>query len=196
MCGETSELHYEELGYLKTSGIARIKAKLKLNAYYPVYMHAHAQHILPTTLTPLPHVPTFTSTLNSSVHSLMHRSVSLLLLLNIALLCRYTPISCLDSGRCGRNRHRLMTTILHFLAVDTRRRTRFVDAGAYLVASLNVYVFDVEGVDVAGKVAENCEEQVDEEVGAASRYEEDSDRWNCRFVNKGFAHEMDRGRAY
>lgn len=126
----------------------------------------------------------------------MHRSVSLLLLLNIALLCRYTPISCLDSGRCGRNRHRLMTTILHFLAVDTRRRTRFVDAGAYLVASLNVYVFDVEGVDVAGKVAENCEEQVDEEVGAASRYEEDSDRWNCRFVNKGFAHEMDRGRAY
>jgi hypothetical protein len=89
-----------------------------------------------------------------------------------------------------------MTTILHFLAVDTRRRTRFVDAGAYLVASLNVYVFDVEGVDVAGKVAENCEEQVDEEVGAASRYEEDSDRWNCRFVNKGFAHEMDRGRAY
>ena len=83
----------------------------------------------------------------------MHRSVSLLLLLNIALLCRYTPISCLDSGRCGRNRHRLMTTILHFLAVDTRRRTRFVDAGAYLVASLNVYVFDVEGVDVAGEVA-------------------------------------------
>ena len=46
MCGE--------LGYLKTSGIARIKAKLKLNAYYPVYMHAHAQHILPTTLTPGP----------------------------------------------------------------------------------------------------------------------------------------------
>lgn len=89
-----------------------------------------------------------------------------------------------------------MSSILHFLTVNTRRRARIVDTSAYLVASLYVHIFDVESVDVAGEVAQDREEQVDKEVGAASCYEEDSNRWNCGFVSRGFAEELDAWRAY
>jgi hypothetical protein len=110
----------------------------------------------------------------------MYRSVLLLLPFDIALLYWYAAISRLDTSRC--NRHRLMATVLHFLAVHAGRRTRIVDASAYLVASLDVHIFDVESVDVAREVAQDREEQINEEVGAASCYKEDSEGWNCRLL--------------
>jgi hypothetical protein len=117
------------------------------------------------------------STLNYPAHSLMHCSISLLLL-SITLLGRY-PVSRLYTSRRRRNRHRPVSSILYFLTVHTRCRTRIVDASAYLIAALDVHVFDVEGVDVAGEITQKREEEVDEEVGTASRYEEDTERWDC-----------------
>lgn len=89
--------------------------------------------------------------LEYSAHNLMHCSISLLLL-NVTLLCRHNPVSCLYTCNRRRNRHALVTSILYFLTVHTRCRTRVVNTRAYLVASLDVYVFDVEGVDMTGKV--------------------------------------------
>ena len=48
-----------------------------------------------------------------------------------------------------------LSTILHLLAVHTGCKTTVVSAGADLVPPLVVDVFDVEGVDVTGKVAVN-----------------------------------------
>jgi len=96
--------------------------------------------------------------LNCSIHNLMHRSISLWLLLNVTLLCRHKPMSCLYARRRRRDRHALVASILYFLTVHTRCRTRVVNARAYLVASLDVHVFDVKGVDMTGKVAQDCEE--------------------------------------
>src|SRR4051794_5217418 len=98
----------------------------------------------PSSQTRFPYVPSSKLSLDPFVHSLMHCPVSLLLLLHITLLCRYTPITRLDTGRRRRNRHGLMSSILHFLTVNTRRRARIVDTSAYLVASLYVHIFDVE----------------------------------------------------
>jgi hypothetical protein len=111
------------------------------------------------------------STLDYPAHSLMHCSIS--------LLGRYTSIARLYTCRRRRNRHRPVSSILYFLTVHTRCRTRIVDASAYLIAALDVHVFDVEGVDVAGEITQKREEEVDEEVGAASRYEKDTERWDC-----------------
>lgn len=90
--------------------------------------------------------------LDCSTHNLMHRSISLWLLLNVTLLCRHNPMSCLYARRCRRDRHALVSSILYFLTVHTWCRTRVVNARAYLVASLDVHVFDVKGVNVTGKV--------------------------------------------
>ena len=75
-----------------------------------------------------------------------------------------------------------MPPILHLLAIHTRRRACIVDASAYLVAPLHVHIFDVEGVDVAGEVAEDGEGDIDEEVGAATCYDIDTDWWHCWVV--------------
>lgn len=55
-----------------------------------------------------------------------------------------------------------MSTILHLLAVHAGSGSRIVDAGAHLVAPLHVYVFNVEGVDVAGEVAQYRKQDVDQ----------------------------------
>lgn len=46
-----------------------------------------------------------------------------------------------------------LTAVLDFIAVDARRETAVVGAGADLVAALIVHVLDVEGVDVTREVA-------------------------------------------
>ena len=77
-----------------------------------------------------------------------------------------TPLNCGSSIPLLRRRHAssnwyrvrndiLLTTILHLLTVHARCRTRIVDASAYLVTSLDVYVFDVEGVNVAREETQN-----------------------------------------
>lgn len=74
-----------------------------------------------------------------------------------------------------------MSTILYLLAIHTSCRTRIVDPRAHLIASLEVHVLDVKGVDVAWEIAQDREEDVDEKVDAAASYEEDAD-WgheNC-----------------
>ena len=46
-----------------------------------------------------------------------------------------------------------MSATLHLLTIHTGCWARIVDACAHFVAALDVDVFDVEGVDVAGEVA-------------------------------------------
>lgn len=53
-------------------------------------------------------------------------------------------------------------------AVDAWGAAGVVDACAGFVTAFVVDVFEVEGVDVAGEVAETCEEDVDEEIDAAA----------------------------
>jgi hypothetical protein len=71
-----------------------------------------------------------------------------------------------------------MPSILHFLTVHARRRTRIVYPRTHLVSTLYVHILDVKGVDVAGEVAEEREEDVDEQVGAAAGDEEDAEWWD------------------
>lgn len=61
-----------------------------------------------------------------------------------------------------------MPAIQHLLAVNTRRGLRVVDARADLIAPLDVHVFDVEGVDVAWEIAQDRQQDVDQEIGAAA----------------------------
>lgn len=89
----------------------------------------------------------------------------------------HSPIPPLPLHRHRCNNNPLPHT-LHLLAIHARRRPRVHDPRAHLVPSLEVYVFDVEGVDVAWEVAQECEQQVDEEVGAAAGDEEDAEGWD------------------
>jgi len=69
----------------------------------------------------------------------------------------------------------LLAPINHILAIHPSRRPPTINpASGNLIPSLVVHVFEVEGVDVAGEVAEAGEEDVDEDVGAAAGYEEDA----------------------
>jgi hypothetical protein len=78
------------------------------------------------------------------------------------------------------HRSRVRSSILHLLTIHARRRLRVQYARAHLVAPLHVHILDVEGVDVAGEVAQKREQNVDEQVGAAAGDEEDTDGWDCR----------------
>lgn len=68
--------------------------------------------------------------------------------------CGTTP----RNTRSRPRRHRI-APILHLRTVDARRGAR-VHAGARLIALFEVHVLDVEGVDVAGEVAQAGEEDV------------------------------------
>lgn len=69
-----------------------------------------------------------------------------------------------------------MSPVLDILGVDSRGVLQHSVAETDLVAAVEVYVFKVERVDVAWEVAEAGEADVDEEVGAASGNEKDTDR--------------------
>ena len=76
----------------------------------------------------------------------------------ISLRRRYPLIH--HDGRIGRRIRRWQrprAPILYLLAVHPGRRLRVINAGLDLVAPLHVHVFNVEGVDVAGEVAEQRE---------------------------------------
>ena len=51
-------------------------------------------------------------------------------------------------------------------------------ACACQVAAVEVLVLEVEGVDMAGEVAENGQEEVDEEIGTAACNEKDTQGWD------------------
>jgi hypothetical protein len=67
----------------------------------------------------------------------------------------------------------LHPTRLRLLTIHALRR-RGLDARASLISLLVVHVFDVEGVHVAGEVAEEGEKEIDEHVWAAAGDEEDA----------------------
>ena len=71
-------------------------------------------------------------------------------------------------------------TALDAIAVHTSGGARVEDAHASLVAALEVDVFDVEGVDVTGQHAEEGEQEVDAQVGAAAGNEEYAEGWDWR----------------
>lgn len=82
-------------------------------------------------------------------------------------------------------------SILHIVGIHARRRRLGVDACARLVAALVVYVFDVEGVNVAGEVSTSTRQQlflVRVLVGS------ERSSWRVRRRNWGAGEE--RGRAY
>lgn len=66
--------------------------------------------------------------------------------------------------------HVAVSAVLDFLAVHARRKTAVVRAGADLVTSLVVHVFDIEGVDVAGEIAEIGLAAVEERMGVEDMY--------------------------
>jgi len=68
------------------------------------------------------------------------------------------------------------STILHAIAVDTRCRPAVVDASACFVTALVVDVLDVEGMDVAGEVAQDSEQDVNEQIRTATGDKKDADR--------------------
>ena len=68
---------------------------------------------------------------------------------------------------------------LHILTIHAGRPFLHQPAHFRLAASLEVDILEVEGVDVAGEVAEDGQADVDEEVGAAAGDEEDADGWDC-----------------
>lgn len=77
-----------------------------------------------------------------------------------------------------RNLHIPHPSILHLLTIHARRRLSIIDARPYLIPPLDVHVLEVKGVDVAGEVTEEREQDVDEEVDAAAGDEEDADGWD------------------
>jgi len=58
--------------------------------------------------------------------------------------------------------------MLNTFGINTRCRLRIVDAGSRQVTALEVHVFNVERVDVAGEVSKDREKDVNEEVGTAA----------------------------
>jgi len=65
-------------------------------------------------------------------------------------------------------------SMLNVIGVNTRRRIGCELAKSALLTAVEVNIFDVEGVDVTWNVAEDCEADIDEEVGAAACYHEDA----------------------
>lgn len=96
--------------------------------------------------------PTPSLYLDSSITLLLlslHWRIPLLCLscrrIHVSLLRRYMPRLRRRSLRhCQRSR--TPSSILHFLAIHTWRGSRVVDALSYLIAPLEVYVFEVESV--------------------------------------------------
>ena len=70
------------------------------------------------------------------------------------------------------------TTALDSVRIYARCPSGCELAQSTLLASIEIDVFDVEGVDVTWNVAEDGETDVDEQIGAATRDYEDADRWD------------------
>jgi len=75
-----------------------------------------------------------------------------------------------------------LPTRLHIIAKHSRRRSVVIEALGSLLLLVVVDVDDVKSVDVAGEVAEDGEGDIDEEVGAATCYDIDTDWWHCWVV--------------
>lgn len=67
-----------------------------------------------------------------------------------------------------------MPPILHPLTIHPRRRPRIINPRAHLIPPLHIHILYVERVDVAWEVTQQREKDVDEEVCAAARDEEDA----------------------
>jgi hypothetical protein len=91
----------------------------------------------------------------------------------IPLLHRHTP---LHHNRRLRLRHNTIPhpPILHLLTIHTRRQSSIIYPRPNLISALHVHVFEIEGVNMPWKIAEEREKEVDEEVGAAAGDEEDA----------------------
>jgi hypothetical protein len=87
------------------------------------------------------------------------------------------------------NPNMMSPTIIHAIAENTWGRSGSIDASLCLILALVVDVFDVEGMDMAGEETEDCEADVDEEVGAAAGNEEDADGRE----EEGYDYEEDCG---
>lgn len=72
----------------------------------------------------------------------------------------------------------MLSTIVYSVAEDTWSRSGVKDACSCFLLALVVDVFDVEGVDVAWEVSEECQADVDEEIGAAASHEENANGRN------------------
>jgi len=73
-----------------------------------------------------------------------------------------------SSWRWRSNRSVIRSSGLYSVAVNSLRWGRSDGAQARFVAALEVDVFDVEGVDVAGKVPKNRQEDVDQQICPAA----------------------------
>jgi len=68
---------------------------------------------------------------------------------------------------------------LHLIGEHERRWLTAGDTHSSLILAFKVDVFEVEGVEMARKKAEEAEDNVDDQVGAATGYDEHSDWWDC-----------------
>jgi len=66
------------------------------------------------------------------------------------------------------------SSILNVIGVNTRRRIGCELPKSALPTAVEVNVFDVESMDVTWNIAEDCEADIDEKVGAAACYHEDA----------------------
>ena len=73
-----------------------------------------------------------------------------------------------------------VSTILDLLTVDTRRVLGGQLSVSGLFASVKVHVFEVEGMDVAGEIAQQGQAEVDQEIGAAASDHEDAYWWDWK----------------
>lgn len=72
----------------------------------------------------------------------------------------------------------LMTAILNSIRVDARRGLARQLAISCTITSIEVDIFDVEGMDVAWDVAEESKADVDTKISTTSGNHSDTNRWN------------------
>ena len=73
---------------------------------------------------------------------------------------------------------RLLPSSVDIVRVSPLRRPVVHKPLLRLLLAVEINVFEVESVDVAGEIAQKCQEDVDEQVCAATGYEVDADGWD------------------
>lgn len=71
-----------------------------------------------------------------------------------------------------------MASILDAVGVDARCGPLRGTSQWVTIATIIIDIFQIEGVDVSGEVAENCEQNVDPEVNSAACNHKDTKRGN------------------
>lgn len=75
------------------------------------------------------------------------------------------------------------TRLLYPVAIHSLRRSRGRRSDARLLEALVMDVLDIEGVDVAGNIAQDGEQDVDTQVRAAACNAPDADRWDLMIIS-------------